>query len=109
MEDPGNERGNLQKFNIGDKVYIRQDCREIYKYRENYCGESVHFAPEMQKYCGKVATIIGKDIHHSGRDLYRLDICKEDRGGSGWSWMAWMLLPVRHRRAKRALKAKVRF
>ena len=27
MEDPG----NLQKFEIGDKVYIRKDCREIFK------------------------------------------------------------------------------
>lgn len=32
-----------------------------------------------------------------------------DRNGSGWSWMAWMLLPIHHRKAKKALKAKVRF
>lgn len=30
MEDPGNEKGNLQKFEIGDKVYIRKDCKEIF-------------------------------------------------------------------------------
>ena len=72
MEDPGNEKGNLQKFEIGDKVYIRKDCREIFKYRADYCGEAVCFTLEMQKYCGKVATIIGKDTHYSGRDLYML-------------------------------------
>lgn len=52
MEDPGNEKGNLQKFEIGDKVYIRKDCREIFKYRADYCGEAVCFTLEMQKYCG---------------------------------------------------------
>ena len=106
MEDPGNEKGNLQKFEIGDKVYIRKDCKEIFKYRADYCGEVVCFTLEMQKYCGKVATIIGKDTHYSGRDLYHLDIDMLDRNGSGWSWMAWMLLPIHHRKA---LKAKVRF
>lgn len=95
MEDPGNEKGNLQKFEIGDKVYIRKDCKEIFKYRADYCG--------------KVATIIRKDTHYSGRDLYHLDIDVLDRNGSGWPWMAWMLLPIHHRKAKKALKAKVRF
>ena len=108
MEDPGNEKGNLQKFEIGDKVYIRKDCKEIFKYRADYCGEAVCFTLEMQKYCGKVATIIRKDTHYSGRDLYHLDIDVLDRNGSGWSWMAWMLLPIHHRKAKKALKAKVR-
>lgn len=37
MKDPGNEEGNLQKFEIGDKVYIRKDCKEIFKYRAGYC------------------------------------------------------------------------
>lgn len=109
MEDPGNRKGNLQEFSIGDKVYIRQDCKKISKYRDDYCGESVRFAQGMESYVGKTATVIGKDTHHSGRNLYRLDIDREDRGGSGWSWMAWMLLPAHHGRVKRALKAKVRF
>lgn len=109
MEDPGNEKGNLQEFNIGDKVYIRQDCREIYSYRAFNCSETVCFTREMQKYSGEIATIIGKDTYHSGRNLYHLDIDREDRGGSGWSWMAWMLLPAHNRRVKKARKAKVRF
>lgn len=108
MKDLGNEEGNLQKFEIGDKVYIRKDCKEIFKYRAGYCGEVVCFTLEMQKYCGKIATIIGKDTHYSGRDLYHLDIDMLDRNGGGWSWMAWMLLPVHHRKVKKALKAKVR-
>lgn len=63
MEDPGNEKGNLQKFEIGDKVYIRKDCREIFKYRADYCGEAVCFTLEMQKYCGKSCNNHWKKIH----------------------------------------------
>lgn len=93
MEDPGNEKGNLQKFEI--KSISEKIVEKIFKYRADYCG--------------KVATIIGKDTHYSGRDLYHLDIDMLDRNGSGWSWMAWMLLPIHHRKVKKALKAKVRF
>lgn len=69
----------------------------------------VCFASEMEHYCGKVATIIGKTLHYSGRNLYHLDIDKKDRSGNGWSWIAWMLLPVRNGKVKKVRKAKVRF
>lgn len=87
MEDPGNEKGNLQKFEIGDKVYIRKDCREIFKYRADYCGEAVCFTLEMQKYCGKVATIIGK-IHIILEEIYIISILicwiEMEVVGHGW-------------------------
>lgn len=66
------------------------------------------FTLEMQKYCGKIATIIGKDTHYSG-EIYIISIliCWIEMEVV-WSWMAWMLLPVHHRKVKKALKAKVR-
>lgn len=73
MEDPGNEKGNLQKFEIGDKVYIRKDCKEIFKYRADYCGEAVCFTLEMQKYVVKLQQSLER-IHIILEEIYIISI-----------------------------------
>lgn len=74
-------------FNVGDKVIISKDLKEIDRELDVECIPSVVVVSNMIKYEGKVATIteILHDYPRRGRygKVYKLDI-----DGGMWNWTA---------------------
>lgn len=74
------------KFNVGDKIQV---CSNI---RNRLSKTMIGFAPVMQKYQGKVATIKRRFITSDGENAYYIDIDEGDHYGR-WTWAEEWLEP----------------
>lgn len=73
------------KVRIKDLDWLKRNCSKYDKDTDSclfeFSSHTFCFSKKMMSYCGKEATVLG-DLHHTGSDLFMLDI---DNGQYGWS------------------------